>query len=166
MPANAPSIPLCVMPRNANTVIAARIGVDEATVRRTRKKSTSANAMLKKRTGKDGKARKRKPQRGERVGGLKVWWHSLAQQPELNYATPPGSPQPTRGNRYWPAATARTTSVALEIAKPCRCQLRLAHRMLAVGQRRPRVSGGAMGHSCEARGTENSAPSPKSCPTA
>jgi hypothetical protein len=58
------------------------------------KKSTSANADVEKGTGKDGKARKRKPQRGGMRPELKVWWHSLAQQPRLNYATPPGSPQP------------------------------------------------------------------------
>src|SRR5690242_9485040 len=89
MPANAPSIPLCVMPRNANTVIAARIGVDEATVRRTRKKSTSANAMLKKRTGKDGKARKKEaPARGTRRGpkGL-VAFSGPTARAQLRHAT-------------------------------------------------------------------------------
>jgi hypothetical protein len=35
MPADALSIPLCVTPRDANTVVAAPIGVDNATVRRT-----------------------------------------------------------------------------------------------------------------------------------
>jgi hypothetical protein len=80
------------------------------------KKSTSANADVEKGTGKDRKARKRKPQRGGMRPELKVWWHSLAQQPRLNYATPPGSPQPTRANRYWPAATA-TRIAALPFAK-------------------------------------------------
>jgi len=95
MPADALSIPLCVTPRDANTVVAAPIGVDNATVRRTPEEINIGKCRCWKGHRQDGKARKRKPQRGGVRPGLKVWWHSLAQQPRLNYATPPGSPQPT-----------------------------------------------------------------------
>jgi len=67
MPADALSIPLCVTPRDANTVVAAPIGVDNATVRRTPEEINIGKCRCW--TGKTARRAKGSPSAGECVRG-------------------------------------------------------------------------------------------------